>query len=123
MPSIITIELDKGRLGPVQLQTPPEKTAAKMLGACSRKSKRGKGSLSPKGKPNFLLEGEDVVAGGMTYVFTPIAGSQGMRHILHVMPQTDSQDLVASALCFHSSSLSLVLHSRVSALSVAVRDA
>ncbi len=83
MPSIITIELDDKRLGPIELQTPPEKTAAKVLDACSRKLKRGKGSLSPKGKPNLLLEDEDVVAGGMAYVFTPIAGSQGMRHILH----------------------------------------
>ena len=94
MPSIITIELHDGGLGPIKLQTPPEKTAAKVLDACSRKFNRGKGSLSPKGEPDFLLEDEDVVAGGMTYVFTPSAGSQGMHHILHVMPQADSQDLV-----------------------------
>ena len=75
MPSII-IELHDGCLDPIQLQTPPEKTAAKVLDACSRKFNSGVGSLSPKGKPNLLLEDDDVVAGGVTYVFTPSAGSQ-----------------------------------------------
>ena len=69
MPSIF-IELNDGRLGPIELQTPPEKTAAKVLDACSRKFSRGVGSLSPKDKPNLLLEDNDVVAGGVTYVFT-----------------------------------------------------
>ena len=80
MPSII-IELHDGHVGPIQLQTPPEKTAAKVLDACSRKFNRGVGSLSPKGKPNLLLEDDDVVAGGVTYVFTPSAGSQGIHRI------------------------------------------
>ncbi|KAL0019938.1 hypothetical protein WJX77_012405 [Trebouxia sp. C0004] len=44
----------------------------------SRKFNSGVGSLSPKGKPNLLLEDDDVVAGGVTYVFTPSAGSQGI---------------------------------------------
>lgn len=90
MPTII-IELHDGRLGPIELQTPPEKTAAKVLDACSRKFKSGLGSLSPKGKHNLLVEDDDVVAGGMTYVFTPSAGSQGMHHIFQVMSQADSQ--------------------------------
>ena len=93
MPSIF-IELHDGRLGPIELQTPPEKTAAKVLDACSRKFNRGVGTLSPKGKPNFLLEDNDVIAGGTTYVFTPSAGSQGMHHIFHVMSQADLQDLI-----------------------------
>ena len=84
MPSIV-IELHDGRLDPIQLQTPPEKTAAKMSDACSRKFNSGVGSLSPKGKPNLLLEDNDVVAGGVTYVFIPSAGSQGMHHVFHVM--------------------------------------
>ena len=92
MPSII-IELHDGSLDPIELQTPPDKTAAKVLDACTRKFNRGVGSLSPKGKPNLLLEDEDVVAGGVTYVFTPSAGSQGIHHILHIMSQADSQDL------------------------------
>ena len=64
MPSII-IELHDGCLDPIQLQTAPEKTAAKVLDACSRKFNSGVGSLSPKGKPNLLLEDNDVVAGGV----------------------------------------------------------
>ncbi len=80
MPSIV-IELHDGSLGPIELQTPPEKTAAKVLDACSRKFNRGVGSLSPKDKLNLLLEDDNVVAGGVTYVFTPSAGSQGMHHI------------------------------------------
>ena len=40
MPSII-IELKDGRLDPIELQTPPEKTAAKVLDACTRKFSRG----------------------------------------------------------------------------------
>ena len=82
MPSII-IELNDGRLDPIELQTPPKKTAAKVLDACTRKFGRGVGSLSPKDKPNLLLEDNDVVAGGVTYVFTPIAGSQGIHHTSH----------------------------------------
>ena len=91
MPSII-IELHGERHGPIELQTPPEKTAAKALDA--RKSNRGVGSLSPKGKPNLLLEDDDVVAGGVAYVFAGSAGSQGIHHIFHVMSQADSQDLM-----------------------------
>lgn len=79
MPSIM-IELSDGRLDPIELQTPPEKTAAKVLDACTRKFSRGVGSLSPKDKPNLLLEDNDVVAGGVTYVFTP---SQGIHHTSH----------------------------------------
>lgn len=54
----------------------------------------GVGSLSPKGKPSLLLEDDDVVAGGVTYVFAPGAGSQGMHHVFHVMSQANSQDLM-----------------------------
>lgn len=39
---------------------------------------RGEGTLSPKHKPKLGLEVEDVVAGAVTYVFTPTAGLQGM---------------------------------------------
>ena len=93
MPNII-IELHDGRLEAIELQTPPEKTAAKVLDACSRKFNSGVGSLSPKGKPNLLLEDDDVVAGGVTYVFTPSAGSQGMHHVFDVMSQANSQDFM-----------------------------
>ncbi len=72
MPSIC-IELHDGRPGPIELQIPPEKTAAKVLDACCRKLNLGVGRLSPKGKPNLFLQDDDVVAGGMTYVFTPTA--------------------------------------------------
>ncbi|KAL0050308.1 hypothetical protein WJX82_008680 [Trebouxia sp. C0006] len=75
MPTIITVELHDGRANPVRIQTP--KTAATVLDACRRKFLRGEGSLSPKDEPDLLLEDCDVVAGGMTYVFTPGAGSQG----------------------------------------------
>lgn len=114
MPNII-VELHDGRLGPVELRTPPKKTAAMVMDACSRKFNMGLGSLSPKVKPNLLLEDEDVVAGGMTYVFTPSAGSQGMHHVFHVMSQDDPQYYM------HFGSLSLVLsqnQSRISALSL-----
>ncbi len=77
MESII-VELHEGHHDPIELQ--PEKTAAEVLDACCRKFNRGVGCLSPKGKPNSLLEARDVVAGGRTYVFTPSAGSQGMHH-------------------------------------------
>ncbi len=79
MPTIITVELHDGRANPVRIQTP--KTAATVLDACRRKFLRGEGSLSPKDEPDLLLEDRDVVAGGMTYVFTPGAGSQGMHHV------------------------------------------
>ena len=105
MPTII-IELHGERLGPIELQTPPQKTAAKVLDACSRKFNRGVGSLSPKGKPNLLLEDDDVVAGGETYVFTPSAGSQGIHHIFHVsgrLTRPYADPLAASAFYFHSS--------------------
>jgi len=82
MPNIV-VELHDGSLGPIELQTPPEKTAAAVLDACSRKFNRGVGSLSPKDNPKLLLEDGDVLAGGMAYVFTPSAGSQGMHHICH----------------------------------------
>ena len=84
MPNIV-IELDDGSLGPFELQTPPEKTAAMVLDACSRKFNRGVGSLSPKDNPKLLLEDGDVLAGGVAYVFTPSAGSQGMHQIYHDM--------------------------------------
>lgn len=78
----IMMELFDASLDSVELWTPPEKTAAMVLDACTRRFKRGVGSLSPKDKPNMLLEGEDVVAGGMTYVFTPTADPQGTCHDL-----------------------------------------
>ncbi len=74
MPSIV-IELHDGHLGPIELQPHPEKTAAQVLDACNRKFHRGEGCLSPKSEPDLLLEDEDVIAGGVTYVFTPTAGS------------------------------------------------
>ena len=80
----IVIEFHDGSLNPIVLQT-PEKKAAKVLDACNRKFNRGIGTLSPKDSPRLLLEDEDMVAGGMVYVFTPSAGSQGMRHICHDM--------------------------------------
>lgn len=95
MPDII-VQLHAGHQdginsGPVRLF--PGKTAATVLNVCSRRFLRGLGSLSPKGEPDLLLEDNDVVEGGMTYVFTPSAGSHGMHHIFHVMPLAKSQDL------------------------------
>ena len=77
MPTIV-IELFDGSHQPVRLQTPPDKTAARVLDACSRKF-GAVGCLSPKDDPDLLLEGNDILAGGRTYVFTP-GGSQGMQH-------------------------------------------
>lgn len=77
MASIITVELHGGHDDPFELQTPPEKTAAIVLDICSRRFTRGK--VACQGDPDFLLEGEDVVARGMTHVFTPTAGCQGMQ--------------------------------------------
>ena len=81
MPNIV-IELDDGSLGPIELLSSPEKTAAMVLDACSHNFNRGLGILSPKDQPKFILEDGDVLAGGMAYVFTPSAGSQGMHQII-----------------------------------------
>lgn len=81
MPNIV-IELDDGSLGPIELLSSAEKTAAMVLDACSHNFNRGLGSLSPKDQPKFILEDGDVLAGGMAYVFTPSAGSQGMHQII-----------------------------------------
>lgn len=86
MPNIV-IELDDGSLGPIELLSDPEKTAA--LDACSRKFNRGVTSLSPKDNPKLLLENGDVLAGGTADVFTPSAGSQGMHQMCHEMSQAD----------------------------------
>ena len=94
MPSFF-IQLHEGDDDPIEMQTPPEKTAAMVLDACSRKFKRGVGSLSPKDKPSLLIEDNGVVAGGVTYVFTPTAGSQGMHNKCQDMSQA------ASVLCLH----------------------
>ncbi len=52
MPNVV-VELQDGSLGAFELQTPPQKTAAKVLDACSRKFNKGVGSLSPKDNPSF----------------------------------------------------------------------
>jgi len=88
MPNIV-IELNDGSLGPIELLADPEKTAAMVLDACSRKFNRGVGSLSPKDNPKLLLENGDMLAGGTAYVFTPSAGSQGMHQMYHEMSQAD----------------------------------
>lgn len=59
----------------------------------------GIGSLSPKGKPDFLpleasQDDDDVVAGSMTYALTVSACSQDMHHSFYVMSQADSQHLM-----------------------------
>ena len=94
MPTIL-IELHEKPLESIELQTPPVRTAARVLDACSRTFRRRVGSLSPKDKPALLLEDDDVVAGGTTYVFTPTACSQGMCNTCHDMAQA------ASVLCMH----------------------
>ena len=38
------------------------------------------GTLSPKDKPDFALEAEDPIAGGVTYVFIPSAGKLHHSH-------------------------------------------
>ena len=54
--SSILIELHGGHPDPIELQTPPEQTAAKVLDACSLSFNKAQGSLSPEGKPDLLLE-------------------------------------------------------------------
>ena len=88
MPNTV-IKLDDGSLGPIELQTPPEKTAAMVLDACSCKFNKGLGSLSPQDNPKVVLEEGDVLAGGEADVFTPSAGSPGMHHTYHDMSQAD----------------------------------
>lgn len=70
--SNILIELHGGSLGPTKLHASPQKTAESVLDACTCKFGRGDGTLSPKDKPNLILIDNDVISGGVTYVFTPV---------------------------------------------------
>ena len=74
----IVVELHDGSHNPIIFLASPAKTAAPVLDACDRKFNKGVGTLSPKDKPDLLLEAVDTVAGGVTYTFTPSASSQGV---------------------------------------------
>ncbi|KAL0033196.1 hypothetical protein WJX79_009029 [Trebouxia sp. C0005] len=71
----ILVELHDGSVGPMELSFNPAKTAAQVLIACARRFHKGTGTLSPKDKPNLALEAEDTIAGSVTYIFIPSAGS------------------------------------------------
>ena len=75
----ILVELHDGSVGPMELSSKPAKRAAQVLNACARRFHKGEGTLSPKDKQNFALEAEDSVAGGVTYIFIPSAGIQGVN--------------------------------------------
>jgi len=75
----IVVELHDRSVNPMELSSGPAKTAAQVLNACARRFHKGVGTLSPKDKPNFALEAEDTVAGGVTYIFIPSAGIQGLN--------------------------------------------
>jgi hypothetical protein len=75
----IVVELHDRSVNPMELSSGPAKTAAQVLNACARRFHKGVGTLSPKDKPNFALEAEDMVAGGVTYIFIPSAGIQGVN--------------------------------------------
>lgn len=71
MSFVILIGLHDGSSGPIKLHTPPYKIAARVLDACTCNFLEGIGTISPKDNPNLVLIGEDVISGGVTYVFTP----------------------------------------------------
>ena len=75
----IVVEFYDGTLAAVQLLAKPGRTAAKVQNACAKRFQTGVGTLSPKDNPNLLLEEEDAVPGGVTYIFTPFAGSQDVN--------------------------------------------
>jgi len=65
----IVVEFYDGTLAAVQLLAKPGRTAAKVQNACAKRFHTGVGTLSPKDNPNLLLEEEDAVPGGVTYIF------------------------------------------------------
>lgn len=75
----IVVEFHDGTLAAVQLLANPGRTAARVQNACAKRFQTGVGTLSPKNNPNLLLEEEDAVPGGVTYIFTPFAGSQDVN--------------------------------------------
>lgn len=86
----IVVEFYDGTLAALQLLANPGRTAAKVQNACAKRFQTGVGTLSPKDNPNLLLEEEDAVPGGVTYIFTPLAGSQEVKQgddVLKLLPQ------------------------------------
>ena len=86
----IVVEFHDGTLAAVQLLANPGRTAAKVQNACAKRFQTGVGTLSPKDNPNLLLEEEDAVPGGVTYIFTPSAGSQDVKQgddVLRLLPR------------------------------------
>lgn len=75
----IIVELNDGSVDPLEFLSDPAKTAAQVLIACAGRFQKGEGTLSPKDEPNFVLMGEDKVAGGVTYIYIPIASMQGVN--------------------------------------------
>ncbi|KAL0029432.1 hypothetical protein WJX77_007537 [Trebouxia sp. C0004] len=71
----IVVEFHGGTHVAVQLLANPGRTAAKVQNTCAKRFQTGVGTLSPKDNPTLLLDDEDAVPGGVTYIFTPFAGS------------------------------------------------
>ena len=86
----VAVEFHDGTLAAVQLLANPGRTAAKVQNACAKRFQTGVGTLSPKDNPNLLLEEGDAVSGGVTYIFTPFAGRQGVNpgdNVLRLLPR------------------------------------
>ena len=75
----IVVEFHDGTLAAIELLANPRRTAAKVQNACAKRFQTRVGTLSPQDNPNLLLEEEDAVPGGVTYIFTPFAGSQDVN--------------------------------------------
>ena len=75
----IVVEFHDGTLAAIELLANPRSTAAKVQNGCAIRFQTRVGTLSPKDNPNLLLEEEDAVPGGVTYIFTPFAGSQDVN--------------------------------------------
>lgn len=109
--AIIIVELHDGSGEPMKLSSDPAKTAAQVLDACTRRFHKGEGTLSPKENPNFALEAEDTVPGGVTYIFIPSAGIQGVKQGASWMPfsvKLFPQHCV-SDICTHASTTGVTL--------------
>ncbi|KAL0018074.1 hypothetical protein WJX77_001729 [Trebouxia sp. C0004] len=75
----IVVEFHDGTRVAVQLLANPRRTAAKVQNTCAKGFQTGVGTLSPKDNPTLLLDDEDAVPGGVTYIFTPVVGSQDVH--------------------------------------------
>ncbi len=85
----IVVEFHDGTRAAVQFLANPGRTAAKVQNTCAKGFQTGVGTLSPKDNPTLLLDDEDAVPGGVTYIFTPFAGSQDVHqgdNVLRLLP-------------------------------------